>query len=700
MQVKDMMSPVPFHLRSTDTISTAVGYMLETKYTVLPVVDEAGKLVGVFTSSMLYRLLLAGVKLDLPLTPYLKHDVVTLRFDTPYAETEEAVRNSDVGTGIVVDGENRVVGLFTKTDMITVLLQSSTLLREQLETLLQSIHTGTVMMDEQRRILYANTAFCRISGRGLDLLQAQLLDEAVPELCGEIPAAMPDDVLPSKRVMLNGRPLLAQFCPFSILGGKTGLIALFQEITELEVIAEELDTVKKWRNRLHTVLEHAYDGVVLVDEHGVVQFVSQAMSEFFCIDSQHLMNQPVSQVLPQLQLHRTLETGVRDMSPMLEMNGIPYVIHRIPIRASGQVIGAVGQVMFRQLRQLAEMAERVHMLEHQVAYYREELKKQHPVRDGWSSIVTDDPVMLRLKRTASQAAKGRSTILIRGESGTGKELFAQAIHADSGRRNGPFISVNCAAIPEHLLESEFFGYAPGAFTGAKRNGKPGKFELAHGGTLFLDEIGDMSPSLQAKLLRVLEEKEFYRVGGTERIHVDVRILAATHRPLEELVARGLFREDLFYRLNVIALEIPPLRDRGDDILLLARKFLRELNLELGTAVTGLDPLVEKAFLQYHWPGNVRELRNTIERAVTFAEAGVVRLDDLPPGIRNRLEATSVEKRNETPSAATWKHARELEEREMIRRTLESCSDNKSHAAKQLGMSRSTLYEKLKKYQLS
>ncbi|MFY0545682.1 sigma 54-interacting transcriptional regulator [Brevibacillus sp. H7] len=698
MQVKDMVSPVPFHLRPSDTIATAVRYMLETKFTVLPVQDS--ELVGVFTNSILYRLILAGVSLDEPLEPYLKQDLITIPSDTPYEEIEELVRNSDVGTGIVVDPDKRVVGLLTKTDIVMFLLRSSTLLREQLETLLQSITAGTLMLDQERRILYANSAFARITGTDAGILASKSLNEMLPELDAEIPSPHDGDPFVSKRVLLNGTPLLAQICAFSMLGGETGIIVVFQELTELEAIAEELESVKKWRNRLHTVLEHAYDGVVLVDEQGMIQFVSQGLSEFFRIDQQQLIHQPISRVLPQLDVSGTLESGLSDMSPPMEMNGIPYILKRIPIRAGDQVIGAVGQVMFRQLKELAEMAKRIHLLESQVAYYREELKKQIPVKYGLGSITTNDPAMLRLKRTASQAAKGRSTILIRGESGTGKELFAHAIHAESGRRNGPFISVNCAAIPEHLLESEFFGYAPGAFTGAERSGKPGKFDLANGGTLFLDEIGDMSPGLQAKLLRVLEEREFYRVGGTERIQVDVRILAATHQSLEDLVARGVFREDLFYRLNVISLDIPPLRERGGDILLLARQFVQELQLEHGTAVRELDPQVEQALLTYHWPGNVRELRNCIERALTFAEDGWIRLSDLPSSLRSGSHARIEHKRAGNDSGATWKHKREQEEREMIIRILETCADNKSHAAKQLGMSRSTLYEKLKKYNLS
>lgn len=298
--------------------------------------------------------------------------------------------------------------------------------------------------------------------------------------------------------------------------------------------------------------------------------------------------------------------------------------------------------------------------------------------------------MEKLKKSAAKAAKGRSTVLIRGESGTGKELFAHAIHNSSARSEGKFVVVNCAAIPEDLLESEFFGYEEGAFTGAKQRGKIGKFDLANGGTLFLDEIGDMSLSLQAKLLRVLQEREFYRVGGNVRVKVDVRIIAATNRNLEEMVRQGEFREDLYYRLNVISLNIPPLRDRVQDVEYLITELMKELNSMLGTSITGISSQAKTALLRYEWPGNVRELRNVLERAMTFAEHGKIQSEDLPDYLLSQLSSPLIEQISLAEDA----------ELGAIRKALSQTNGNKAKAAKLLGISRSGLYEKIKKYQLS
>lgn len=255
--------------------------------------------------------------------------------------------------------------------------------------------------------------------------------------------------------------------------------------------------------------------------------------------------------------------------------------------------------------------------------------------------------------------------------------------------------MNCAAIPEHLLESEFFGYEEGAFTGAKQKGKKGKFELANGGTLFLDEVGDMSFQLQAKMLRVLQDKEFYRVGGVEKIQVDVRIIAATNRPLEEMVESGEFREDLFYRLNVISFEIPPLRQRKKDIVLLGTHFIQELNRLNGASVTGISPVAEQVLMDYDWPGNVRELRNVLERATIFAEYGKIELEDLPQYIVNKVGLRLIENVDQ----ASTRSRMEIAEERAIVEVLKETAGNKSKAAALLGISRSVLYDKIKKYQI-
>lgn len=710
MQVQDLMTKIPFQLQATDTIRTTLAYMLESKLTTLPVTDGERKLVGVITRSILYRLILQDISLDTPVGPYMKADVMWLMKDTPYEDMVEMVQQSDVGTGIVVDQEQRVEGLFTKTDMIFYLLKSSTLLREQLETLLCSIQLGTVMIDQEGRVAFANASFYRMAQLQQDQVLHQPITSLIPMIDWKELLSSNHAMLAPKQIQLGGLHLVVQLSRYTMISNQHGIIALFQDCTEIETIAHELQTVKTVHQLLETVLEHAYDGIVMIDQTGKINFLSQAMGEMFAVHPTETIGRDVDEVFPHLHLSQVLKTGIAEMSEVLEINGIQYLIHRIPIRSEQEVVGVIGKVLFRQLKEVREIAKRLDHLEKQVDYYKEQLKKITSAKFTWDHIVSHTPQMERLKRIATQAAKGQSTILLRGESGTGKELFAHAIHAASSRKSGPFITINCAAIPEQLLESELFGYEKGAFTGADRAGKRGKFDLANGGTLFLDEVGDMSSALQAKLLRVLQEKEFYRVGGADQIEVDVRIIAATHQPLEKLVEQGQFREDLFYRLHVISLDIPPLRDRREDIPLLAAHFIQELNTQMGTSIIGMSDEVQEVLLSYAWPGNIRELRNTMERAMTFAERGKIQLDDLPETIvgkvkvktltENRPRSGEFSVEEEQSINISLRIRQEATEKEMIMNALARTGDNRSRAAQLLGMSRSNFYDKLKKYKMS
>lgn len=322
-----------------------------------------------------------------------------------------------------------------------------------------------------------------------------------------------------------------------------------------------------------------------------------------------------------------------------------------------------------------------------------------------------NPAFVAVKDMARRVARSEATVLIRGESGTGKELFARAIHSESGR-TGPFVAVNCGAIPEHLLESELFGYEEGAFTGARRGGKPGKFELADGGTLFLDEIGDMPLYLQAKLLRVLQFKEVERVGATRPIPVDFRLIAATHRPLEEMVAEGTFRSDLYYRISVIQLEIPPLRERKDDLYILLELFAKRLSLKTGQPVKRWSAEALSVIFQYPWPGNVRELENMVEHAWLVETGEMFRVESLPPRIQRWAEQQQNARRSPPVSPAGTPvpsvrpapvappapaPAPTAEEQRILAALAQSGTTTKGKevAARVLGMSRATLYRRLK-----
>lgn len=320
----------------------------------------------------------------------------------------------------------------------------------------------------------------------------------------------------------------------------------------------------------------------------------------------------------------------------------------------------------------------------EISYLRKELAKQYQFHD----LISKSPKMQKIFEFARTVAKSNSNILILGESGTGKELLARAIHNESLRAAGPFVAVSCVALPETLLESELFGHEKGAFTDAVTQ-KKGKFELAHGGTLFLDEIGDISPKLQLNLLRVLQEKEFTRVGGTKPIRVDVRIIAATNRDLKKAVEEGKFRDDLYYRLNVISIQIPPLRERKEDIPLLVHRFIEKFNIELGKRVEKISEEALKTLMKYDWPGNVRELENVIERAMVITKGTLIKPEDIQ---------ISAEPSKEIRVEGEDRSLRAVE-RAHIQRVLEENDWNIQRSAQILGIDRVTLYKKIKKYGL-
>jgi len=341
---------------------------------------------------------------------------------------------------------------------------------------------------------------------------------------------------------------------------------------------------------------------------------------------------------------------------------------------------------------IVERIIKVKNLQRENVYLRKKLEKQY----GFQDIISKDQKMHDIFELIRQVANMPSTVLIQGDSGTGKELIARAIHQSGERAPKPFIAVSCAALTETLLESELFGHEKGSFTGAVAQ-KKGKFEMAQGGTIFLDEIGDISPKLQMDLLRVLQERTFFRVGGTKEIKVDARVIAATNRNLQDAVHEGGFRDDLFYRLNVINIDIPPLRNRRGDIPLLARHFIGHLAIELGKDLQGISENALKILLDCDWPGNVRELENAIERGVILARGAIIEFSDLTLEVA-RNSAANIHA-TETEAVLPLKQALEQPEREIISRALEYARGNRNLAARLLGINRSTLFYKLRKLDL-
>jgi transcriptional regulator with PAS, ATPase and Fis domain len=442
------------------------------------------------------------------------------------------------------------------------------------------------------------------------------------------------------------------------------------------------------------IVDSIYNGVMVTDADGYITHFNKPYGQFLEINPDEQIGKHCTQVIENTRMHIVAQTGIPEINHSHRIKGQSMVVQRIPIWEDGKVIAVFGQVMFKDVEDVGKLARELSLLESKVKLYEEELINLRSIRYTIDSIIGKSEVITNLKKQALRAAANNFPVLISGESGTGKELFAQAIHHAGPRRLHPFVRINCAAIPRDLFESELFGYEKGAFTGAASEGKPGKFELSQHGTVFLDEVGDLPIEMQPKLLRVIEDKEFERVGGTRIIQSNFRVIAATNQNLEEMLPDRRFRKDLFYRLNVIPLQIPPLRDRRTDIVPLARHFLKELAQEADLFEIKLDKEAEKSLRSYDWPGNVRELSNVLERALSSLEGDTIYLQDLPFYLHKDR------KKSQAPNHSSLREVQSKMEKEAIRTALKETDYNKARAAEMLGIHRTHLYKKMKKYKLA
>ena len=447
---------------------------------------------------------------------------------------------------------------------------------------------------------------------------------------------------------------------------------------------------------LRRVLDLSAEGLQVVDADGIITLVNESYLKIHKLSRSQSEGHPVTEVIENTRMHIVARTGVAELDEIQTINGHEYVVSRIPIFQDGQCLGAVGKIVFKDFQDIQRLALKARRLQLELEGLRQGVR--HPdTRFRFDDVIALSPSSQEAKERAMMGAPTQATILLLGESGVGKEVYAQAIHNLSPRCNGPFVRVNCSAITESLIESELFGYAEGAFTGARRGGRAGKFELADGGTIFLDEIGDLPLAAQAKLLRVLQEHEIDRVGGEGTRPVDIRVIAATNQDLWPRVEEKLFRSDLFFRLNVIPVLIPPLRDRPEDVRALLSQVWDELQQAQGSTGRTLAAEARRLLEDYRWPGNIRELRNVLERTFTIIRDPVVGADQV------RLILLGVGSSRgpvgETEDG-TLGQAVEKAERQAIGFALARTRNNKAQAAKLLGISRPLLYRKMKQYQMT
>lgn len=441
------------------------------------------------------------------------------------------------------------------------------------------------------------------------------------------------------------------------------------------------------------ILDNVYSGIIVCDLDCRIVFMNKVYGELLNTDPKAAVGTSIRKHFPHTRLSQVMSTGRSELGQKCSLQTeMPILVNRIPLKIKGHVVGVILQTIFRDYQAMTDLMSRLKTLENQLNYFKKGLNRVLSPIYTFDCIIGRSKALQAVKNIASKYAQTEAPILVIGPTGTGKEMFSHALHGASPRASGPFVCVNCAAIPRELLEMELFGYEAGAFTGADRKGKVGKIQLAHMGTLFLDEIGELSVKAQVKLLRVLEYKMLDRVGGVKPISVDFRLITATNRDLKLMMSRGDFRADLYYRLSTMSIVIPLLKARTGDIELLVRHFLKDL----GLSHMRVTPEAMNALTTYNWPGNVRELKNVIERAGSLAGENIIGLDQLTTEVL-QMGCSREHLYEESDSFLVDEMARF--EKTILERTLLLYKGNMSKSSKKLGISRSTLYEKCRRHDL-
>lgn len=456
---------------------------------------------------------------------------------------------------------------------------------------------------------------------------------------------------------------------------ETGSAAIDSSIKEARRIIEVARREKEETEQFKAILRYINEGVIAIDSNENITVINPAAGKMFGLSEKQAIGKPIEEVLPNTGLIKIMEEGESELGQLFQVGNTQALTNRVPIFLRDKAVGAVAT--FQDITRIQEYEKRIRS---RLIY------KGHIAKYNFTEIIGESEILVKAKEKAKKYAGNDSTVLIIGESGTGKEMFAQSIHLESPRKNGPFVAVNCAAIPDNLLESELFGYEEGAFTGARKSGKQGLFVEAHGGTIFLDEIGEISIEMQTRLLRVLQEREVRPVGSGRVIPVDIRVIAATNKNLLEELGKGNFRSDLYYRLNILKLQVPSLRERKDDINLLSRHFMRSISSKYNKAIEISEDALNN-FQHYSWPGNIRELENIIERLVVLNDGMIT---------GEAVKEIICEEMGETCFNCTDYKAGDVDNLEEIKmrhiyKILAECENNQTLAANRLGISRTQLW---------
>jgi PAS domain S-box-containing protein len=635
-------------------------------------------------------------ELDIPVSdewrPYLTEDLHMIFDLTGQDEVFKALLQARPSHTVLIPGSvaNMLVSLLGDKDQFIQMIREESLKQK---LIFNSIEEGMIGIDAHGVINFFNKSAERMTEVSVEVAMGKNVYEVIPS--SELPRIFETGRTELNRelILSNGTKIVTSRIPIiDEKGERIGAFAVFKDITEVVNLAGEITNLKEIQTMLQAIIQSSDDAISVVDEEGKGILINPAYTRITGLKTNDIIGKPAtadisegeSMHLKVLQMRKPIRGVNMRVGPLKR----EVIVNVAPIIVNNRLKGSVGVIHdITEIRTLMKELDRARSI-------IRTLESKYTFDD----IIGDSKEMQISIEQAKLAAKTPVTVLLRGESGTGKELFAHAIHSASDRKYNKFIRVNCAAIAEHLLESELFGYEDGAFSGAKLGGKRGLFEEANNGSIFLDEIGELSSNTQAKLLRVLQENEIVRVGGTKSITIDVRVIAATNINMEKAMLEGKFREDLYYRLNRMPIQIPPLRNHKQDIAAIADRLLAKLNREYGRNVEGISEVALQRLRNYPWPGNVRELENIISRGMIFMKPNESILEDhhLPLSMMEHQEPESSQPAQEMLSLADQM---DRMEKEILASTIKKAKGNKSKTAKLLGISLRTLYYKLEKYEL-
>lgn len=682
MLVRDFMVPNPHVVDSKTKLADAIYLFYKYKLEALPVVDPEKKLCGLITRTDLLHTMVNHLSPSIGVEFVMTKSVVTVHPDN----TLEEAWQIPLSNLPVVSYEDRVIGLVNRQDFIQIFYNQ---LREQenrVKQISELSYSGVICINLYGIITQINDMATQLLKISKDSAEGRFIYDLVPQtrLMEVIHTGRTEKDV---EINIDGQKLLVNRAPVCEGYKVVGAVAIIQNVVA-DTAADEYKQTREKMEMFEQVLASLKQGLIIVDTENIIRFVNNAYEELMGIPREKLLNANAEKAVENSRLHIVLKTGIPELDATQLVNGRKVIADRVPFFKNGKVAGAIGEAIFKDISDVEQLlARNKKLMEENPANKRVKVQALQPQMVSFENIIGQSAVMIKLKNLAAKVAAMDTTVLIQGESGTGKDLFAQAIHNASNRRSGAFVAINCAAIPADLLESELFGYVEGAFTGARKGGKKGKFELADGGTLFLDEIGDMPMVMQAKLLRVMQNKTFEHVGGEHVQVCNVRFIAATNKDLLQLVEQGDFREDLYYRLNVVCLKVPPLRQRKEDIREIIEMMMPVICNNLKITLKRIDESAMEKLMMYKWPGNIRELINVLEQQAATISHMTITEKDLPLSV---LQSRLDEKKMQDD---------EGNEEAVLKSVLEKAHGNKVLAAKLLGIHRSTLYGKLKKYAL-